>query len=275
MRGEQGADLYFDLEGGPFHWWRLNLPNISGHVHWAGLHLALEDVRGDFYGGRAAGSARFSFTGQEGTDFEFAFAATNSLLQALMADLSTRTNHLEGRFSTRLVITKANSSDWHSANGFGEIDLRDGLIWDIPLFGIFTPILNGISPGLGNSKANAGTCTFVMTSGVLRSNDLEIRSPATRLVYRGTVDVESQLNARVEAELLRDVWLVGPLVSTVFWPVTKMFEYKVTGTLSEPKTEPVFFIPRIMTLPFHPFRTPRSVLPEEATPPSSFSPIPP
>jgi hypothetical protein len=115
-----------------------------------------------------------------------------------------------------------------------------------------------------------------MTSGVLRSNDLDIRSSATRLLYRGTVDLEGKLNARVEAELLRDAWLVGPLVSTVFWPVTKMFEYRVGGTLSEPKTEPVFFVPRIMTLPFHPFRTLREIMPEEAPPPaSSFSPVPP
>src|SRR5262249_717306 len=159
--------------------------------------------------------------------------------------------------------------------GFGELALRDGLIWDIPLFGIFTPILNSVSPGLGNSRATAGTCSFVMTTGVLRSSDLEIRSPATRLVYHGSVDVDGNLNARVEAELLRDMWLVGPLVSSVFWPVTKMFEYKVSGTLTEPKSEPVFFVPRIMTFPLHPFRTLKGLFPEDPNSRSTFAPIPP
>jgi hypothetical protein len=275
MHGEEKADLHFDLDGGPFHWWRFNLPHLSGRVHWAGLHLTLSDVRADFYGGRGAGSAAFDFRPHSGTDLEFNFATTNCLLHALMTDLSTRTNKLEGLLSGRLVITKANTSDWNSANGFGEINLRDGLIWDIPIFGVFSPILNGISPGLGNSRASAGACTFVMTSGVLRSNDLDIRSSATRLLYRGTVDLEGRLNARVEAELLRDVWLVGPLVSTVFWPMTKMFEYKVGGTLSEPKTEPVFFLPKIMTLPFHPFRGSKENTTEQSPPASSFSPVPP
>jgi len=192
-----------------------------------------------------------------------------------MTDLSTRSNRLEGRLSGRLVVTKADTDSLRSVSGFGDLHLRDGLIWDIPLFGIFTPVLNGISPGLGNSRANAGTSSFIMTTGVLRSNDLEIRSTAMRLLYHGTVDVDGNLNARVEAELLRDMWLVGPLVSTLFWPVTKMFEYKVSGTLSEPKSEPVFIVPKIMTLPFVPFRALKGRTPEDPNPHPDFAPIPP
>jgi hypothetical protein len=137
------------------------------------------------------------------------------------------------------------------------------LIWDIPLFGVFTPVLNGISPGLGNSRANAATCNFIITNGVIRSDDLEIRSPAMRLDYRGTVDLEGRVNAKVEAELLRDMWLVGPVLSTMFWPVTKLFETKVTGTLNDPKTGTVNPLGSLMLMPFHPFRTLKGLLPEE------------
>ena len=88
-----------------------------------------------------------------------------------------------------------------------------------------------------------------------------------RLQYRGTVDFQGQVHARVEAGLLRDVWLVGPVVSTVLWPVTKLFEYKVTGPLGVPKAEPVYLIPKVMLLPFqfpfHPLRTLRGLLPED------------
>jgi uncharacterized protein YhdP len=100
----------------------------------------------------------------------------------------------------------------------------------------------------------------VITNGVIRSDNLEIRSPALRLQYRGTVDLQGQLNARVEAELMRDVWGLGPVISTVFWPVTKMLEYKVTGSLGQPKSEPVFFLPRIVLMPF---RGSREILPED------------
>jgi hypothetical protein len=152
------------------------------------------------------------------------------------------------------------------------VDLHDGLIWDIPAFGAFTPVLNAISPGLGNSRASAGIGTFMISNSVVRSDDLEIRTQGTRLQYRGTVDFDGRINARLVAELLRDVWFVGPIISTVFGPVSKLFEYKVTGLLSQPKTEPVFFVPKIVLLPFHPLRSLRELFPEDGNSASTNAP---
>jgi len=262
LHGNEGADLHFELEGGPFHWWKFHLPHIRGHVHWAGEHLTLSGVQADFYQGTAVGTAKFDFLPTPGTDFQFAFATTNTLLQALMSDLTTSTNHLEGRLSGNLVVSKANTESWQTVNGYGEMNLRDGLIWDFPVFGIFSPVLNGVIPGLGNSRASAAVCSFVITNGVIFSDDLDIRCTGMRMQYRGTVDLEGRVRARVEANLLRDMWLVGPVVSTVLWPVTKLFEYKVTGTLEAPQSEPVFIVPKIMLLPFHPLRTLKGLFPE-------------
>jgi hypothetical protein len=273
MHGEDQADLHFDLDGGPFYWWKFRLPHISGHVHWAGQYLTLSDVQADFYGGKAAGAAKFDFRPQKGTDFLFAVGVTNVQFHGLMGDLSQQTNHLEGLVSGALSVTKANTEDWRTVNGYGETQLRDGLLWDIPLFGIFSPVLNGISPGLGNSRASAATCSFVITNGVVFSQDLDIRTTGMRLKYRGTVDLESRLNARVEAELLHDMWLVGSFVSTILWPVTKMFEYRVNGTLDEPKLEPVFIVPKIMLMPFH--RTSKGLKPEETSPSTNAPPVSP
>jgi hypothetical protein len=275
LHGEEDADLHFDLVGGPFQWWKFNLPHIVGHVHWSGLHLTLTNVQADFYHGTAVGWAAFDFPRNRPTEFQFSLEGTNVLLQALMADLATHTNRLEGRLSGTLVVSKATTENWDTVFGYGEAHLRDGLLWDIPAFGIFSPILNGIAPGMGNSRASGANTTFIITNGVIRSNDLEIRSTAMRLQYRGTVNLESQLNARVDAELLRDMWLVGPLVSTVFWPVTKLFEYRVNGNLSDPRSEPVFILPKIMMLPFHPFRTLKGFRPEDPNSNPNFSPLPP
>ncbi len=267
MHGEDDADLHFDLDGGPFDWWRFHVPRIVGHVHWRGQHLTLSNVWVDFYGGQAAGSARFDFHAGAETDYQFAVATTNTLLQPLTADLFALTNRLEGKLSGALLVTNANTANLQTWNGRGDLNLRDGLIWEIPIFGIFSDVLNGMVPGLGSSRASAGTCTFVITNGIIRSDDLDIRSTGMRLQYRGTLDFQGQVRARVEAGLLRDMWLVGPVVSTVLWPVTKLFEYKVTGSLGDPKAEPVYLIPKVMLLPFqlpfHPLRTLRGLFPED------------
>jgi len=267
MHGEEDADLHFDLEGGPFEWWRFHVPHLSGHVHWLGQHLTLSNVLVSFYGGQAAGSARFDFSPHDKTDYQFAVAVTNALLPQLMADLFLKTNRLEGRLNGSLLVTKADTTEMRSWNGQGDLGLRDGLIWDIPIFGLFSGVLNGMMPGLGSSRASAGTGTFVITNGVIRSDDVDIRSTGMRLQYRGTLDFQGHVNARVEAGLLRDMWIFGPVVSTVLWPVEKLFEYKVTGTLGDPKAEPVYLIPKVMLLPFqlpfHPLRTLRGLLPED------------
>ena len=90
---------------------------------------------------------------------------------------------------------------------------------------------------------------------MIRTKDLEITEPAMRLRYEGAVDFEGVVNARVEADLFRNTWLVGRVVSLALLPFTKLFEYKVTGTLNAPKQEPLYFLPKVMLFPFHPLRT--------------------
>jgi hypothetical protein len=72
--------------------------------------------------------------------------------------------------------------------------------------------------------------------------------------------LKENVHARVTAQLLRDTWVVGPLVSTVLWPVSKLFEYKITGTLKNPKGEPVY-VPKLLLLPLHPIRTLEEMFP--------------
>jgi hypothetical protein len=264
MHGEKDADLWFQVEAGAFHWLTFNVPQVAADLHWLGLNLFVSNVQMDFYGGKAEGSASFHFDpSHPGTDYQFTLSATNTLLQSLMADLFTRTNSLEGRLAGTVVITRANSEDWRQTQGYGALQLRDGLLWDIPLFGVFSPALDALVPGLGSSRATWGASRFAITNGVIHSDNLEIHSRLVRLLYRGNADLQGRLNAHVEAQPLRDVPLFGPLFNTPLWPVTKLFEYKVTGSLDQPKAEPVNFLPRIFGLPFHPWRTLKGLLSEE------------
>jgi hypothetical protein len=59
--------------------------------------------------------------------------------------------------------------------------------------------------------------------------------------------------------------LLGPLVSTALRPVTKLFEFKVTGSLADPKIEPLYFLPRLILMPLHPWRTLKGLFPKESS----------
>jgi hypothetical protein len=262
LRGTEGADLSFDIvKGAPFQWLKLKTPFIAGAIHWRGQTLILTNVAAAFYGGSGNGFANFDFRApHEGADYQFAVNVTNVDLHLLAMDLVPSTNHLEGTLNGQLVVTRADSRDWQMWNGFGRATLHDGLLWDIPVFGILSPVLNTVSPGLGNSRATEASAKFAITNGVIHSDSLEIRSTMMRLQYAGIVDLKGDLDARVTAQLLRDTWVIGPLVSTALWPVSKLFEFHVTGTLKNPKSDPVY-VPKLLLMPLHPIRSLEELFP--------------
>jgi hypothetical protein len=253
------ANLRFDVDNASLEVLKLKTPRITGKIHWLGQTLTLSNLTASFYGGSADGFAHFDFRPKEGADFGFTANVRNADIHLLANDLSSPSNHLEGVLSGRFVMTSANSKDWRTWNGYGRANLHDGLIWDVPIFGILSPVLNTVTPGLGSSRATDATARFTMTNGLAFSDDLEIRSTMMRLQYSGTVDLQSRVNAHVAAQLLRDTWVVGPLISTALWPVSKLFEYKITGTLEKPENEPVY-IPQFLLMPLHPIRSLQEIL---------------
>jgi hypothetical protein len=273
VRRGKHSDLRFELSGGPFHYWKFNVPHVSGAVRWADETVTITNLQADFYRGKLVANMFFDCTVPREADFNLHTRVTNADLHQLMSDLSSPTNRLEGILSGELTVTKANTADWESWNGLGNVKLHDGFLWDMPLFGIFSAALNAVIPGLGSSRVSGGTATFTLTNSVIHTEDMEIRSPAMRLAYRGAIDFKGRVDARVEARLLRDAWVIGPLVSLVLSPLTKLFEYKVTGTLQEPRKEPLY-IPKPFTFPLHPLKSLRELFSEEkpAAPPPTGKP---
>jgi hypothetical protein len=256
IHSEHDADLHFDVSGDAFNWWKFNVTHVIGKIDWVGLHLSLKDIKADFYQGKATGNADFQFqTNGPSADYKFTVVATDANLHLLAKDLmGGKTNKLEGLLTTRLEITKANTANLDNWNGAGRLNLRDGLIWDIPIFGAFSPALDTVMPGLGSSRAREGSATFTITNSVIYSDDLKIETLMARLRYWGTINLKGMVDARRVAELLRNTWVVGPVISLALWPVSKTFQYHITGSIHDPKSDPVY-IPKIFFFPLHPIET--------------------
>jgi hypothetical protein len=268
-KGSDEDDLHFEISGEAFHWEKFNFQQISGNIDWIGRTMVLTNMQGIFHGGRTAGHAHFAFPRKKGADFSFRLTAVEVDFHSFMSDLSSKSNRLEGMLNGELTVVAGNTARPNSWMGYGNVNLRDGVIWDIPVFGLFSPILNAVAPGIGNSRAKRGVAQFLMTNSVISTTDLDIQATGMRMHFNGTVDFERRLDSRVEAELLRDVPGIGLVVSKILWPVSKIFEYRVTGTLEDPKAEPLYIIPKILLLPFTPFK----VLKDMVTP--DPRPIPP
>ena len=253
---QDDADLRVDIVGTtPFRWRRFETPAITGTIHWRKNLLIITNAVTECYGGEARGWGVFDVRPEAvGTDFSFFLTGTNVNFHRMGMALWSPTNQLEGALSGAVTVTRANSDDWRTWNGFGEAKLQDGLLWDVPVVALMSPALNAVSPGLGNSRATEATARFGMTNGVIVTDSLVIRSTAMRLQYVGTVDLEEKIDAKVTAQLLRNTPFVGSVFSAMLWPVSKMFECRVTGRLGDPRVTPMY-VPKLLLVPLHPFRS--------------------
>ncbi|HTG44052.1 MAG TPA: AsmA-like C-terminal region-containing protein [Verrucomicrobiae bacterium] len=249
LRHYSKANIHFGVAGTEFTYWKFHLPSVTGDVYWRSNDLSISNVVASFYNGQAQWSGHFLIDNKtDSADFSFRGLATNATLRPLVHDLFGGTNNLDGLFSGELVITSANTANDNSWDGYGKATLENGFLWSVPVFGLFSPVLDSIAPGLGSNPISSGAGNFTIKNSVIHTRDLQVRAPAFRLNYRGNVDLAGRLDARVEAEILRDAWVVGKLFSTALWPVSKAFEARVTGNLSEPKTK-FRFVPKFVFAP--------------------------
>jgi hypothetical protein len=262
-RDMTNVDMTFDIiKGAPFQWEKFQTTNVLGIIHWQGQLLTLTNVTAAVYGGDGNGFAVFDFRpAHEGADYAFAVAVTNVDLHLLALGLISPTNHLEGALSGKITVTHADTRDWRTWDGYGRARLRDGLIWDEPIFGILSPVLNTFSPGLGSSRATDAAAGFIVSNGVIYTDSLEIRSTMAQLQYAGTMDLSGNVNALVTAKLLHNTPVLGSVISIVLWPVSKVFEYQITGTLKDPKREPAFLGTKFLMMPLHPIRSVQEMFP--------------
>jgi len=259
------ADMWFTVAGGPFHYWRFNVPELEGRVHWEGDRVTLTNVLCDFYGGRLDGRFQADLHPQGNANLAFRAAITNVNLQPLVLDVIATTNRIEGTVHGALEITRANSADWGSWNGSGRFFMRDGLLWNLPILRILSPALNAIVPGLGNNRARAATGSFTITNSVMQTDDLEIVAHPVRLAYHGTLDFDWNVRARVEAEVIPGAPLIGPILNIVFAPLSKALVFRISGTLGEPELEPLL-VPKFLLPVVRPFQTIRGLISSPSAP---------
>jgi hypothetical protein len=255
-----GTDMRFDVvEGVPFQWMKLASTNMTGTIHWLGPVLVLTNLQMEVYGGTGAVEAFFDFAAPHvGADYSFSATVTNVNLHLFATQVASSTNRLEGILSGQAAVTQADTQNLQSWVGSGSVSLREGLLWDVPIFAFMSPVLNAVSPGLGNSRATEAKANFTITNGLIATDSLVIQAQTMRLDYSGTVDFQGNVNAHVTARPLRNMPVVGPVVSTVLWPVSKIFECRVGGQLGNPVVTPVYipgFIPKVLSVPLHPIRS--------------------
>ncbi len=255
-----GADVRFDSEIPSFRWRFLAGTNVSASLWWHDGSIVVTNLVAGFHGGRISGNFSADIRDTNDTVLRFDAVVADSQLRSLLNDITPQTNRLEGWLDGRLTVLEAHTQTNGSWQGLGNARLRDGFLWDLPLFGGVSKVLDRAIPGLGQSRFNSGSATFILTNRAVVTRDLELHSPTVHVFLNGSVQFDTQLDGRLEAAVLRDVPLLGPIVNLVLKPVAKLLEYDVRGRLDHPEMTPRH-IPGFMLAPFRPLETLRELFP--------------
>lgn len=189
----------------------VRLPELSIYGGKANFQIdVLQTASPKIYRARVSGS---------GVDFES--------LTGLYFGYRESEGKLSGQFDWKSPL-----QDSEALIGSGEVRVRDGNVFAIPIFGPLSVVMNEIIPGAGYQNARNATASFTIEDGTLNTQDLEVDGRGFGMfgegdlyLFRDQMDFSMRINAK-------------GVPGIILFPVSKVFEYVSDGTMSDPKWRP-------------------------------------
>jgi AsmA-like C-terminal region len=125
-------------------------------------------------------------------------------------------------------------SDWRTMRGSGKVEVSNGDVFAIPIFGPLSGILNHIVPGSGYSIAHKANAKFTVENGIIHTEDFEAAGSLFSMLGNGDIHF---LDDKLDFNLRLD--MKGPGI--VLTPMYKLFEYAGEGSLKKPDWHPKRF----------------------------------
>jgi AsmA-like C-terminal region len=125
-------------------------------------------------------------------------------------------------------------NDPRRMQGSGTLEVTNGDVFAIPVFGPLSGILNSIIPGAGYSIAHRASARFTIKNGIIHTDDFDAAGRMFRLLGHGDIhflDDKLDFYLRIGGK--------GP--SVLLTPVYKLFEYVGEGSLKHPDWHPKRF----------------------------------
>lgn len=165
------------------------------------------------------------------------YQATVSLKQCNFGELMETffgNENVTGRIACEADLS-GQLNDLGTINGTGQLEVTNGVLYPIPIFGTFSDILNQLVPDLGYSQADKAHSDFVIENGVIDMKKIDVYSDAFALIGNGRYNMVQDsvaMNMRVN---------MRGLMGVAFFPLSKLFEYRGTGSLNDTQWEPKSF----------------------------------
>ena len=211
-----------------FSYWKFTAAHAQASLVFTNNTLQVNDFDADFYTGKLRGHAAFAFS-QVDPAYDFDFSVESADVHTMLSAMEGRESTVTGLLTGQATIN-GRGADLEALQGKGELSVADGVLWQAPVFGIFSQVL-------GNTKATRAHATFTIANQTVRTEDMEVSAGVFTAKSWGQLGFDGKMDFRVQAQFLKS-W---PGINLLTWPLTKVLEYKVSGTLGNPNYRPVNF----------------------------------
>jgi hypothetical protein len=222
--GASGMDYVFLGKTLPFD-------RVSARLLFTNDRLQITDVRADILAGTLHGNTDISLARNDPK-----YRATLSVSDInfpRLTDLYYNYKTAQGLLRGTYEFTGL-GSDWRTMRGNGKVEVSNGDVFAIPIFGPLSGILNKIVPGSGYSIARKASAEFKVENGIIHTEDFEAAGALFSMLGHGDIHF---LDDKLDFNLRLDMRGPGLLLT----PMYKLFEYAGTGSLKKPDWHPKRF----------------------------------
>jgi hypothetical protein len=209
-----------------FSYWKFIADRAQATLVFTNNTMQINDFDADFYSGKLRGHAVFVFSDTD-PSYNFEFSVERADVHTLLGATEDRESAVTGLLTGQATIS-GHGIDMVALGGKGQLSVTDGVLWQAPIFGIFSEVL-------GKTKATRAQASFTIANQAVSTEDMQIAAGAFTAQSRGQLGFDGKLDFRVEAQFLRawpGIGWISPLIG-------KLLEYKVGGTIGDPKYRPV------------------------------------
>ena len=221
VEGANGLDYVFLGKTVPFD-------RISARLLFTNDRLQIVDLRGALLSGTLRGNADISLARND--PHYRANISVSEINFPLLTDLYYNYKTALGLFNGTYDFTGF-GSDARTMRGHGKVEVTNGDVFAIPIFGPLSGILNRILPGSGYSIAHRATANFKIDDGIMNTEDFDADGSLFNMLGHGDIHfLDDRLDFNVRLNMK------GPGV--LLTPMYKLFEYAGTGSLKKPDWRP-------------------------------------
>ncbi len=209
----------------------LSFDRLAAKLLFTTDRLQINDFKGAILNGSLVGTADIALG--RGEQRYRANIIVNKIDFPRLTDLYFNYKSAQGQLLGNYEFTGA-GSDSRRMRGTGKLEVTQGDVFAIPVFGPLSDILSAVVPGSGYSKARRATSTFTIKDGVFHTDDFEAQGQWFSMLGWGDVHfADDKINFTMRIDMH------GPGI--LLTPMYKLFEYEATGSAKHPDWHPKRF----------------------------------